>query len=323
MKNKIILAIFLLTLCFMSMNSVHAEENNIFFVNNNGVSFSEKMYNNFLKVGFNEDEIVNMTQEVYNTYKDMDNVYLEKEVSKFFRETTITRLGQTNTVIEEITEDEYENEMPSNASISTYVSHETTYKKIEMTSFNIGNGLVNDNKMINVVLKWKEVPKIKSYDIIAARATNGEIITDSYVGSFTSTETKFDSDCQVRPNDQFADYTKNFPLTYNGWNVQNGLIGKKGVGLTAQLSTGGAAICQYDLGLNISVPVGYRSDLHFIVPKGTTVYGTYQHASKTVSFDSVRKAYTFDSKGLGKVVYFSNSNLTNSYDAMGGVSFTV
>ncbi len=321
MKQQIIVSVVLYMLCLVLSVNVFAADK--IFTNNNGVIFSKANYDKFIKIGFSEKEIEDMTQELYDAYQDMEDInFLGAEV-RYFKETTTLRYGMSNVIVEEITQEEYETEKTTETMINLLdlsTSHETTYKKLEITSYSLGG--VHNHRQVNVLLNWKKVPKIKSYDIIAARTVGGEIINNTYSGSFTSKETKFEDDCVVLPN-TYNSYTTNYAPTYSGWNIADGSLEKKGVGLTAKLSSGGAATCQYDLGLIPSVPMGYSSVIHFKVPMGTTVYGSYQHASKSVDFSSVRKAYTFNDKGLGNVIYFSNNALANSYDGMGGVSLKV
>ncbi len=52
-----------------------------------------------------------------------------------------------------------------------------------------------------------------------------------------------------------------------------------------------------------------------------TVYGTYQHAKSSVSL-SDSKSYSFDPSGLGGVVKFNSSSISNKYDGMSGVHLT-
>lgn len=318
---KKIIVLFLLVMCF-TINTVFAMENENYYVNDNGIRFSKEVYENFLKIGFNTSEIKTMNHNLFDSYKLMGDIQFEEKVTKYFVETSVSNYNLTKTFVEEITKEEYENErafvnmlaLPGDDS----VSHETTYKKLELTSHKMSG--ISGRKSVNVVLTWKKVPKVISYDIIAARVTGGEIVKDTYTGSFRSIETKFGPHCEVAGEQT---YTKSYNPNYNGWNIQNGLLGEKGVGLTAKLSSGGSATCQNDLGLLVSIPVGYVSDIHFQVPDGTTIYASYQHAKKSVNFDSVRRTYSFSNNGLGNVIYFSNSNLTSSYDGMAGVSLNV
>lgn len=49
-----------------------------------------------------------------------------------------------------------------------------------------------------------------------------------------------------------------------------------------------------------------------------TVYGTYQHATRSVTL-SQSKGYNFSSSGLGGVLDFTNNTVEGYYDDMSGV----
>ena len=108
----------------------------------------------------------------------------------------------------------------------------------------------------------------------------------------------------------------------NSWNVSNATIGYNGIGFTGHLKTT-SAVCQNDAGLWPSTATGFSSQLSFQSVVGATIYISYQHASTSVSFNTVKNAYTFSNSGLGNVIYFSSSTLRNSYDGMGGISLTL
>lgn len=70
-----------------------------------------------------------------------------------------------------------------------------------------------------------------------------------------------------------------------------------------------------------STDAKYNLILDFVVPSGTKVYGSYQHAKKEISLGNSRK-YSFASSGYGKVFKF-DSSVESYYDGMGGVNATV
>ena len=65
-----------------------------------------------------------------------------------------------------------------------------------------------------------------------------------------------------------------------------------------------------------------RITQYFSVKKGGTVYGSYQHAKKSISLANSKK-YTISYSGLGNVFLFNNLTLRNHYDGMSGVSISV
>ena len=60
----------------------------------------------------------------------------------------------------------------------------------------------------------------------------------------------------------------------------------------------------------------------FAVRGSGTVFGSYQHAKKTISLNNA-KSFSIGYNGLGNVFYFSNMNIRAKYDAMQGVSIGV
>ncbi|MDE6141589.1 MAG: hypothetical protein K2G03_03200 [Bacilli bacterium] len=61
--------------------------------------------------------------------------------------------------------------------------------------------------------------------------------------------------------------------------------------------------------------------LEFRAPSGTKVYGSYQHAKKSISLANSRK-YSYASSGYGGVFKF-DSSVSGYYDGMGGVVATL
>lgn len=304
---------FLLT---MSLNSNVFAYENTYYTNSNRISFTEEQYTNFTKLGFTNEQIDDMDKKFYDSYGDMDYVEKDKTVTKYFRETT---LSNNTTYVEEITQKDYLNETPSlNLVLSRASTHETNYKKITLSSYQISTAFPNKRHVISN-LEWKLLPSVKSYDIYAARVNGGFIYSDTMYGTMTATATKFDSDCIPITT---TNYTDTYPSTSGAWNTANELLGYSGVGFTSELKKV-PYICINDTGMHNALVSGYSASLSFQSDVGTTVYASYQHAQKSVSYNSVYRAYSFRSTGLGGVIYFSNSSLRDSYDGMGGVSLTL
>lgn len=81
-------------------------------------------------------------------------------------------------------------------------------------------------------------------------------------------------------------------------------------------------------GLSFLLPSGNLTELEETVEfrfNGSgngTIYGTYQHAQKSLSLsDSMN--YTISSSGLGSVLKFGSNNITKKFDAMKGVEIGV
>lgn len=317
-KIKYICVIISILLLYNKVCYAQTIEN---YINENGISITQEQYKNFKLVGLTDQEIKTMPLETYDKYKIIEFVKVDKEETKFFRETTINSMRYNNTIVEEITEQEYKNETLNNNLIIPYdttVSHETTYKKITLTSLEISHQYPNV-RTVTSSLTWKQLPSVRSHEIYAARVTNGEIAQYTYSGSMTSTETSFDENCGINGR---TNHVISYPYTRTSWNLSNASIGFSGIGYTGKLKNN-SEYCLNDLGMFFSTAVGYSSTLTFQSVTGATVYVTYQHATKNVELTDVLSQYTFSNSGLGNVVYFSNVNLRNSYDGMGGVHLTL
>lgn len=308
---------------------VNAQECKDCYVNNNGVIIPESQYNAFVELGFNKEEINNMTQEAYNSYGTIEKIDKKTE-EKYFRETIVN--GKiTYTILEEISKDEYDNEIPINnkmiipiTGLETYATgdpifkvHETTYKKLTAS---IAKTSVTEpyKRMVLSSLEWKKLPSTRSYDIYATRVEGGGIISNSQGGSMTQKRNKFDSNCAISGQES---NTITIPLS--AWNTQTSGLGYSGAGYTGKLDTK-TTVCTNDYGIYTAPITGYSSTLTYSASTSNqlTVYITYQHASSDVNFNDVYKSYTFNSSGLGGVVYFNNSSLRSAYDGMAGVSLT-
>ena len=72
MKKQIIVSVVLYMLCLIMSVNVFATDK--IFTNHNGVIFSKANYDKFIKIGFSEKEIEDMTQELYDAYQDMEDI---------------------------------------------------------------------------------------------------------------------------------------------------------------------------------------------------------------------------------------------------------
>lgn len=316
--KKILIFNMICVACFIFYYEKVEASRNQSIININGVSISLEKYELLKNIGFNDSEIEAMSQESFNIYKDIKNINVSNSINKYYRETVINDFLNEYVIFEEITEEEYDNEesmtMHNLLTDIPTVSYETTYKKLSVMATIIDSS----KRLILSNLYWKKLPKVRSYDIFAVRVTGGEIIPDAFGGSMTSTESKFDENCTINGT---KDYTKSFDKNSATFNTASAGIGFYGIGFTAKLHNNSAA-CQYDLGLKLSEAVNYKASLSFKTFKGATVNISYQHATKSVDYNSVRRGYSFKSSGLGGVVYFNNS-LKDSFDGMKGVSLIV
>ncbi len=242
--NKLMWGI-LLVICMFGVNVYAIENDDIYYVNQNGVSFTKEEYDFVGKLYFDGYQ-ESMTVENYQRLKDID--VMGKEVKNV----------------------EYEE-----GGIQPYtdVSYQSPSKKLVM-SYACGT-------ICSATLKasWLTIANVRSYDLIGIYSPNSNSLT--YAGALMRYSGK--------------DYS---PVETN--KTANGMSA------TFKLPTTDAK---------------YVFIIDFIASKGTKVYGSYQHAKKTVSLANSRK-YTFASSGYGGVFKF-DSSVSSYYDAMGGVVATI
>lgn len=160
--------------------------------------------------------------------------------------------------------------------------HQTSSKIVGVTSaYDYDTGYWRTD----VTLYWLTIPKVKSYDIIAARWTNPYFSINSATGE--------------------QQYTSNYDKVYYSYLGNNMVTGSQGVGISMNLVDSGN---YFVLLLTI-----YSNNTP------TTVYATYQHAITNISL-TTSKSYTFvtnPSNGLGGVI---NHSYPSYFDDMLGVT---
>ena len=137
---------------------------------------------------------------------------------------------------------------------------------------------------ITLLAKWKIMPQTRSYDVLGIR----------FDGPSLSTSIKFK---QI--------------YTQNGINIE------KNEHYYQSLSRG--------FGTSFKLPTGdiesLESYIEFNFNNSGRIYGTYQHAQKSVTLAQSQN-YTISPSGYGGVLNF-DSTVRNNYDAMGGVYIDV
>lgn len=130
------------------------------YVNYYGIEMSEEEYTNLLGLGFTEDEIYHMELEEFNANKDIESS-LEAVSTKYYVDTI--QYDSTGRVVHnnssEVTEQEYNDGGIMLLDALAYI--ETTYKRMETTIAQAGT-----KYRYKVTLTWKQMPKVRSYDII-------------------------------------------------------------------------------------------------------------------------------------------------------------
>ena len=167
MNQKIktsIISLIVLLVSFMCTEQVNAAN----YINYFGIEMTNQEYNTLINLGFTEDEIYYMNEEVYLENKDADAKLVSKN-TKYYKTIYTDLSGNPYNV--EITEEEYENQpmMDSRTTVRT------EYK--EMTSILSQNG---NKYRYKVSLSWKKTPSTKSFDIIGV-GFEGNVFIDSSV----------------------------------------------------------------------------------------------------------------------------------------------
>lgn len=185
---------------------------------------------------------------------------------------TIYNLTNNESVTNEINVYEYEQE----SNIMTLgTSVITEYKKLAITT---------SNNIVNLTLEWKNMPKYRSYDVIAIRGENVNFNTSGILG------TQFYNNDNIN----YTSQTKNTKVYSNG------------VGISMNLVDNASS---YTLELKAS---------YTKTNANAKIYGSYQHAQTNVTLAQSQK-YTISSNGYGSVVQF-DSDVKKYYDGMNGVS---
>lgn len=143
--------------------------------------------------------------------------------------------------------------------------------------------LIQNENYVTLIASWKGIPNVKTYDVIAVRLHNV-----SLTGGFTFKQT------------WYANGKTN--VSYDGYK--------------RVLSNGFGTSFKVQNGSNLEL------SLTFEINGNGKVFGSYQHACKSTTYEESKK-YTLSSSGLGDVIKFSTSSINNKYDAMSGVSISV
>lgn len=149
-KTLLVYAVISLLVFVLGIGSASALE----YVNFYGITITNEEYNTLLNLGFNEDEIYYMTEDVYNENKDLDATLLVQN-EKYYKTLYTYLNGETASV--EVSKSEYDNQN----SVVPRGTVETSYKKMVSTLSQNGSYF-----RYKVSVSWKNIPSTRSYDII-------------------------------------------------------------------------------------------------------------------------------------------------------------
>jgi hypothetical protein len=281
--KRINLLIMMLVLTILMMN-VNAET---YFTNSKGVEMTKEEYFKIVEL-LSETRADTITQEQFehlleSAIIDRGTLY-QKIIS-----------NEDGIISEEyISEEEYENASDTpvyvcdnniNNRVEGYI--ETTYKRFNLTLSNFGN---NDYEILGS-LTWKRIPACRSYDVFAFR-TNYM----SYSGVYG-----------IQTYYKGSNYTHiNYNSSSLGYNSAT-----NGAGFSMNLKDD-TDITKFEMTLLASLAINNfnYSTAH--------VYASYQHAQSSVT-QAQSLSYSFSAAGLGDVIDFSSSTISNKYDGMAGI----
>lgn len=246
MNKKIktsIIGIFILLVSFMRAEQVNASNYQNYF----GIEMTNQEYNTLINLGFSEDEIYYMNDEIYLQNKDADATLVSKN-TKYYKTIYTDLSGNPYNV--EITKEEYENQ----PNINERATVNTEYK--QMVSVLSQNG---SKFRYKVTVGWKRMPSTRSYDIIGV-GFDDDVYIDSSV-YFNYYWCDINGDCILD-----ASYNNKKSTDTGGAAVYK--FPEEAVSLSATL--------YYDVSKNTSNTITYLE-----------MCGDYSHATSNVSVGSI------------------------------------
>lgn len=253
----------------------------IFITNIKAATLTESEYNR-LKIIFSDARISAMSDELAQRYLsyDLENSTI---VNKYYK-VTETSNGTTSV---EVTKEEAENAFQNTTARSTV--HTTSYKNIQISASPTGG----NTHLVSLKNVWNVTPRVKSYDVIAFRTDDAQVVEGSQEGN------------QSYWAASVGDY-RNVAYAYNGTNI---VKKTNGFGISMNL-VDDASYFECDIEALITATSKYA-----------TVYGSYQHAMTNVT-RAQSQAYNISHNGYGKVINFSTS-VQDYYDGMQGVEISL
>ncbi|MDE5630198.1 MAG: hypothetical protein K2I70_01215, partial [Bacilli bacterium] len=298
---------------------------------------TENEYTNLVNLGFDDVSISMMSDEEFYANKDLEAEIVAQD-SVYFRtyvyaknQITMRYYDEEDDdyyyVNEEITKEEYENsDRQSVMPLDTSNPVDTTYKNLVTTLSYVSS---TKRYRANSTLKWKKMPKTRSYDIFAmsVNPSVSEVLMNSQ-HAYSTYEIK--------------DYCRNKTVSSNKMNHDSDTWRKNanGTGVTFKLPESWAESFRWDETKNIPYPcentinkigkmgnvlidydaINLQSILYFDLVKVSkaplSVYGDYQHAQKSVSLSAAANfSISFDKGNLGPSISIS-STTSEKYDHM-------
>lgn len=287
MKKIIALYLIIFSIGFVNaksdINGIENELNN--YKNKNNVVISSENYKKMKKV-MSEEEIDIINERFYELVENCDEIVAID--SKIIETRRILNNNQNIILERELETSEYNDLIKSGSIFIDSDQYATSYKRVVLIARKTGN-----RYFLNIHNYWLKVPVTKSFDVIGLRLS----------GSIT----KYNSTAQ---GTQFYDIPSganvgevNYQYTSNNFELLS-----NGIGLSQNLVNG-----NYVYENTMEVQISCTGQVY--------IYGTYQHAQSDLSLND-SKSYTISSAGLGGVLLFSTSTISNKYDGMQGVNIS-
>lgn len=286
--KKLLKLIFAIAIFTLGANQIFAQEE-IYLKTLNGVELTKEQYNNLIK-SFDHNTIITMNAEMLEEIKnETDFKSVSKE--KYIKSTIVYDQGQVvSSNDEEVSLNEFTN---SDVTEPIYVplqvaTTETTYRKLKMTIVVWGNN--SNNMSITLTNTWKQLPSMKTYDVLAiAPGVSFSLKASGYRSAYQ----------------EYDGNIINYSETGDKWNeVKDNIIFGKGMGISQNLVDAATTSLENSMTYRVKA---VQATLPF------NVRGAYAHAIVDTPLAQSKK-YTLGSGGIGNLIIF-NSSVASHYES--------
>lgn len=286
--KKLLKLIFAIAIFTLGANQIFAQEE-IYLRTLNGVELTKEQYNNLIK-SFDHNTIITMNAEMLEEIKnETDFKSVSKE--KYMKSTIVYDQGQVvSSNEEEVSLNEFTN---SDVTEPIYVpiqvaTTETTYRRLKMTIVVWGNN--SNNMSITLTNTWKQLPSMKTYDVLAiAPGVSFSLKSSGYRSAYQ----------------EYDGNIINYSETGDKWNeVKDNIIFGKGMGISQNLVDAATTSLENSMTYRVKA---VQATLPF------NVRGAYAHAIVDTPLSQSKK-YTLGSGGIGNLIIF-NSSVASHYES--------
>ena len=286
--KKLLKLIFAIAIFTLGANQIFAQEE-IYLKTLNGVELTKEQYNNLIK-SFDHNTIITMNAEMLEEIKnETDFKSVSKE--KYIKSTIVYDQGQVvSSNEEEVSLNEFTN---SDVTEPIYVpiqvaTTETTYRRLKMTIVVWGNN--SNNMSITLTNTWKQLPSMKTYDVLAiAPGVSFSLKSSGYRSAYQ----------------EYDGNIINYSETGDKWNeVKDNIIFGKGMGISQNLVDAATTSLENSMTYRVKA---VQATLPF------NVRGAYAHAIVDTPLAQSKK-YTLGSGGIGNLIIF-NSSVASHYES--------